>query len=34
MIAAGTKLVVQNFRRPCIRWEQSTTMFRSFLYLG
>ena len=25
---------IQNFRRLCIRWEKSTTMFRGFLHLG
>ena len=24
----------QNFRRLCIRWEKSTTMFQGFLHLG
>ena len=25
---------IQNFRRVCIRWEKSTTMFQGFLHLG
>ncbi len=25
---------IQNFRRLCIRWEKSTTMFQGFLHLG
>ena len=25
---------IQNFRRLCIRWEKSTTMFKGFLHLG
>ena len=25
---------IQNFRRLCIRWEKSTTLFSGFLHLG